>query len=44
MWRRNPRLQVYWAGPLLGGTAAGLVYRFLFQAKKGDEETSSYDF
>nr|CAD7441578.1 unnamed protein product [Timema bartmani] len=35
---------VYWAGPLLGGVCAGLVYRFLFQAKKGDEETSSYDF
>ncbi|XP_046985339.1 aquaporin AQPAn.G [Schistocerca americana] len=35
---------VYWAGPLGGGIVAGVIYRFLFQARKPEDEASSYDF
>jgi aquaporin related protein len=34
---------VYWAGPILGGVVAGVVYIFIFQAKKGEGGTSSYN-
>jgi aquaporin related protein len=34
--------QVYWAGPLLGGVLAGLIYKYLFKAQKSDPD--SYDF
>ncbi|XP_068911779.1 aquaporin AQPAe.a isoform X2 [Tenebrio molitor] len=33
---------VYWAGPLLGGVLAGLIYKYLFKAQKSDPD--SYDF
>ncbi|XP_065202448.1 aquaporin AQPAn.G isoform X2 [Planococcus citri] len=35
---------VYWAGPIIGGCVASIVYKLLFQVRKGEEETSSYDF
>lgn len=35
---------VYWVGPLAGGVAAGMIYRFIFRSRKVDEEVSSYDF
>ncbi|XP_044261919.1 aquaporin AQPAe.a isoform X2 [Tribolium madens] len=33
---------VYWAGPLVGGVLAGLIYKYLFKTKKSDVD--SYDF
>ncbi|XP_063907029.1 aquaporin AQPAe.a isoform X1 [Zophobas morio] len=33
---------VYWAGPLLGGVLAGLIYKYLFKVTKSEAE--SYDF
>ncbi|XP_018903311.2 aquaporin AQPcic isoform X2 [Bemisia tabaci] len=34
---------VYWAGPILGGVVAGLIYTGVFRVTKGSEE-DSYDF
>ncbi|KAG5869640.1 hypothetical protein JTB14_011703 [Gonioctena quinquepunctata] len=33
---------VYWIGPLVGGAVAGLLYKYLFRIKKGEE--NGYDF
>lgn len=35
---------VYWTGPVVGGCIASLIYKLLFQVRKGEEEASSYDF
>lgn len=35
---------IYWVGPIIGGILAGLSYKFVFRARKGDGEASSYDF
>lgn len=34
---------VYWAGPILGGILAGLLYKMILQERKGLDEASSYD-
>jgi aquaporin rerated protein, invertebrate len=36
--------QIYWAGPILGGVVAGIMYKLLFKVRKGDGEANSYDF
>lgn len=33
---------IYWAGPIIGGVIAGVIYKFLFKVRK--EEDDSYDF
>jgi len=33
---------IYWAGPIIGGVLAGVVYKFLFKVRK--DEDDSYDF
>lgn len=35
---------IYWAGPIIGGLFAGLIYKFVFKVRKGDDEGNSYDF
>lgn len=41
MWENQ---WVYWLGPICGGLLAGVIYRALFKVKKGEGESSSYDF
>ncbi|XP_065156724.1 aquaporin AQPAe.a isoform X2 [Atheta coriaria] len=33
---------IYWAGPIVGGILAGLIYKFLFKVRKSEDD--SYDF
>lgn len=35
---------VYWVGPIAGGICAGIIYRLLFKARKGDDQQSEEKF
>ncbi|KRT83194.1 hypothetical protein AMK59_3631 [Oryctes borbonicus] len=34
---------IYWAGPIVGGLVAAVMYKFLFRVRK-DEDDESFDF